>query len=206
MVVMVGNDHWRQIAATARPDDVREAILSGYRDGKLFVPYVPLLKMPPVDCVLDFGCGLGRNLQYLRSIAGQVLGYDLAEMVERCRREVALPLGVELTSDWHSVRGQRFDCVFACLVFQHIDPDELRTILLDCATIAPWTYVLSRGRNDFGGGVFDVITSTGAFHQPEYLHHVEHDPATHGLRCCGTLPPAEVPAADRHYEALFRSQ
>ena len=203
---MIGNDHWCQIAATARPEDVREAILTGYRDGKVFAPYVPLLKMPPLEHVLDFGCGLGRNIPYLCSVAGQVVGFDLAEMIERCRREVALPLGADLTSDWRWVRQQRFDCVFACLVFQHIDPAELRTLLLDCATIAPWTYVLSRGRNDFGGGVFDVIASMGAFHEPEHLHHVEHDPATHGLRRCGTVLAAEVPADDRHYEALFRSQ
>ena len=202
---MIGNDYWRGVAAAERPADVREAILTGYRDGKLFAPYVPLLKLPPLDRILDFGCGLGRNFPYLRSVAGQVVGFDLAEMVERCRREIALPSAVDLTSDWQWVRQQRFDCVFACLVLQHIEPDELATYLRDFAAMAPWTYVLSRGRSDFGGGVFASIAAASAF-TGYACNVVEHDPAMHGLRRSGTVPSAEMPPADdRHYEMLFAS-
>ncbi|HEY6617501.1 MAG TPA: hypothetical protein VIZ32_23400, partial [Vicinamibacterales bacterium] len=83
---MAGIDDWLSVARADDPDDVRERILTGYRDGKPFTPYVPTLAMPAsVTTVLDFGCGLGRNFPYLTSIAGEVVGFDLPPMIERCR-------------------------------------------------------------------------------------------------------------------------
>ncbi len=200
-----GEVYWRRMAGAVRLEDVREAILTGHLDGKPFSPYEPVLEMPAsLARVLDFGCGLGRNFPYLRSAASHVIGFDFAEMVERCRRESAVPDGVELTSDWGAVRRQRFDCVFACLVFQHIEPDALRTYLADLATMARWLYVLSRGRSDFGDGVFQGIASTGTF-AGTACNVVEHDPTTHGLKHCGALPLWQAAADDRHYEALLTS-
>ena len=98
---MIGNDHWRQIAATARPEDVREAILTGYRDGKIFAPYVPLLKMPPLDHVLDFGCGLGRNIPYLCSVADPAGERDRgARRRDRGRAAAAARRVIEGTLSW----------------------------------------------------------------------------------------------------------
>ncbi|HET7216421.1 MAG TPA: hypothetical protein VFJ02_00170 [Vicinamibacterales bacterium] len=51
----------------------------------------------PLHRVLDFGCGLGRNIPYLRSIAEDIVGFDLPPMIERGR---ALGLPALLTSDW----------------------------------------------------------------------------------------------------------
>ena len=206
--MLIGNNHWRRVAGAARLEDVREAILTGYLDGKPFGPYEPVLEMPgPLDRVLDFGCGLGRNFPYLRSVASHVVGFDLEEMIERCRRESLLPDGVELVSDWQQVRCQRFDCVFACLVLQHIEPEELlATYIPDFAAIAPWTYILSRGRSDFGSGVVELIAATGAF-VGSICNVVEHDPATHGLKRCSTVAAKEtfLLADDRHYEMLLAS-
>lgn len=200
---MIGTAHWRRVAEAARVDEVREAILTGYRDGKPFSPYAPMLPMPPMSRVLDFGCGLGRNFPYLRSVSDLVVGFDLEPMVERCRRESAAPDGVELTADWRWVQRQRFDCVFACLVLQHVEPDALRRVYLPAfATMAPWVYLLSRGRNDFGGGVFELIASTGTL-AGKVCNVVEHDSATHRLRLCATVPLREAAADDRHYEALL---
>ena len=200
---MIGKTHWRRVAEAAPLDEVREAILSGYLDGKPFSPYAPLLEMPPLERVLDFGCGLGRNFPYLRSAAHQVVGFDLEQMVQRCRREVDHD-GVVLAADWRWVRRQHFDCVFACLVLQHIAPDDLRTYLSDFARMAPWLYVLSRGRSDFGGGVFQEIASTGTF-AGTVCNVVEHDPTAHGLKHCAAVPLWEALADDRHYEVLLAS-
>lgn len=200
---MIGKTHWSRVAAVAPLGEVREAILTGYLDGKPFAPYAPLLEMPLLERVLDFGCGLGRNFPYLRSAARQVVGFDLEPMVRRCRRE-ADHEGIELTADWQRVRGQRFDCVFACLVLQHIDPDDLGTYLSDFAAMAPWLYVLSRGRSDFGGGVLQGIESTGTF-AGTVCNVVEHDLTTHGLKQCGAVPLREAVADDRHYEVLLAS-
>ena len=199
---MLGDAYWRQAARAERLDEVREAILTGYLDGKPFTPYEPMVTMPPVTRVLDFGCGLGRNFPYLRTAAAQVVGFDLPEMIERGRRESVAGPGVTLSSDWEWVRRQRFDCAFVCLVFQHIQPgDLLRRFLPDLATMTPWLYVLSRGWSDFGRrSVFELVTAsfTGSV-----CNVVEHDPDTHGLKLCGTIPLTEATADDRHYEALL---
>jgi hypothetical protein len=73
---------WVELAATATDDELREKILTGFRDGKPFTPYSPTLALPsPIDGVLDFGCGLGRNFPYLKTIASRVVGFDLPEMI-----------------------------------------------------------------------------------------------------------------------------
>src|SRR6478735_9124403 len=58
---MVGRDYWLSIAELSTPDDLREHILTGFKSGKPFTPYVPTIALPaPLDRVLDFGCGVGR--------------------------------------------------------------------------------------------------------------------------------------------------
>ena len=115
---MAGIDDWLSVARADDPDDVRERILTGYRDGKPFTPYVPTLAMPAsVTTVLDFGCGLGRNFPYLTSIAREVVGFDLPPMIERCRTVGTHPVAC-LTSDWPEVLTRRFDLIVATLVLQ----------------------------------------------------------------------------------------
>ena len=43
---MAGKDDWLSVAEADDPDDVRERILTGYRDGKPFTPYVPTVPLP----------------------------------------------------------------------------------------------------------------------------------------------------------------
>ena len=79
---MPGLDDWLNAARSADPDDLREQILTGFRAGKPFTPYVPTLAMPsPLRSVLDFGCGLGRNFPYLTAAADAVTGFDLEPMI-----------------------------------------------------------------------------------------------------------------------------
>jgi len=42
-----GLDDWLNAARSADPDDLREQILTGFRAGKPFTPYVPTLAMRP---------------------------------------------------------------------------------------------------------------------------------------------------------------
>ena len=147
---MAGIDDWLSVARADDPDDVRERILTGYRDGKPFTPYVPTLAMPAsVTTVLDFGCGLGRNFPYLTSIAREVVGFDLPPMIERCRTVGTHPVAC-LTSDWPEVLTRRFDLIVATLVLQHIETAACRAYLEDFARLAPVSYVLTRVRSDFG--------------------------------------------------------
>jgi SAM-dependent methyltransferase len=129
---MPGRDEWSDIAA-GDADELRERILTGYKAGKPFTPYVPTLTLPaPLESVLDFGCGLGRNFSYLKTVASRVEGYDLPPMIERCRALATEPVS-DLTSDWTDARTRRYALVFASLVLQHIDTAECRRYLADFA-------------------------------------------------------------------------
>jgi hypothetical protein len=49
---MSGRDHWLSIARSTDPDDIREHIitgfiLTGFKAGKPFTPYVPTIALPP---------------------------------------------------------------------------------------------------------------------------------------------------------------
>jgi SAM-dependent methyltransferase len=204
---MAGIDDWLSVARAEDPDDVRERILTGYRDGKPFTPYVPTLAMPAsVTTVLDFGCGLGRNFPYLTSIAREVVGFDLPPMIERCRTLATRPVAC-LTSDWPTVLTRRFDLIVATLVLQHVETAACRAYLEDFARLAPVSYVLTRVRSDFGVNVLQLVADTGLFDAGDCVE-VEHDPVTNQLRVLGreafdTLRTAEEGG---HYEVLLRSR
>ena len=40
---MAGRDYWLSIAQSPDPDDLREHILTGFKNGKPFTPYVPTI-------------------------------------------------------------------------------------------------------------------------------------------------------------------
>ena len=201
---MPGRDEWSVIAA-GDADELRERILTGYKSGKPFTPYIPTIPLPaPIESVLDFGCGLGRNFPHLKTIATRVEGFDLPPMIERCRA-----LGAEqvtrLSSDWPDVRTRRYDLVFASLVLQHIDTDECRRYLVDFAAIAPCVYLLTRTRTDFDAVMLDLVAESGLY-QRSICRIVDHDPATHRLRIIAdrTFEAARHSPDDVHYEVLLR--
>lgn len=198
---------WSALAASASDDDLRERILTGFKDGKPFTPYVPTLALPPaLDRVLDFGCGLGRNFPYLTSVARHVTGFDLPEMIERCRQAGAHRVDA-LSSDWHTLRNERFDLVFASLVLQHMEAAPCAAALADFARMAPVTYLITRGQGDFGFNVLDLVLRAGVFDATVPLE-VNHDDRTHQLRVIGPVPVTDALAPDdgRHFELLLTSR
>lgn len=203
---MAGRDHWLSIARSTDPDDIREHILTGFKSGKPFTPYVPTIAIPaPVERVLDFGCGVGRTFPFLRTIARHVTGFDLPPMIEQCRA-LATERADALVDDWDLVRKSRFDLIVAVLVLQHIEPPACRVYLEDFARMAPAVYLLSRADSDFGTNVFAEVAATGRFDAPECVE-VDHDPDTHQLRVLGRRSFAAASAADArgHYEVLLHS-
>ena len=195
---------WAELAATASETELKDRILTGFKNGKPFTPYVPTLALPAVRSVLDFGCGLGRNFPYLTTIASEVVGYDLPEMIERCRTVSPVPVH-RLTGDWTGVSGMRLDLVFASLVLQHIPTPQIERYAADIARLAPLTYLLSRGTTDGGDNVFDILVRSSLFEMSDCTE-VEHDPATHGLRVIGpaSIEQARRPGNGAHYEVLMR--
>ncbi len=184
---MVGNEHWRQIA-TRSDAEVREEILSGYLEGKPFTPYVPTIDVPIAPArVLDFGCGLGRSFPYLVSIASEVVGFDLPEMVEHCARTGIAEPSVVLRADWPALREEKFDLVFASLVLQHIEPNEVRSYLDDFARMTERVYLLTRGRHDFGGSTCALIDAR--VWEIDAVAIVRHDERAHRLERVGAARP-----------------
>src|SRR5690242_9092867 len=172
---MPGLHDWQSIAATANADDLREHILTGYKTGKPFTPYVPTIELPTSsEWVLDFGCGLGRNFAYLNTVARHVAGFDLPPMIERCRALAADAVDV-LSDSWPTLSSRRFDLIFAALVLQHVEPETCRRYLEDFARMAPVTYLLTRLQSDFGENVLSIVGSSGLF-DIEACAEVEHDP------------------------------
>lgn len=203
---MAGRDEWSDIAA-GDADELRERILTGYKAGKPFTPYIPTIALPTrIESVLDFGCGLGRNFPYLKRIASRVEGFDLPAMIERCR-VLATEQVSDLIGDWNDARTRRYDLVFASLVLQHIDTGECRRYLADFARMAPHVYLLTRTRTDFGAVMLDLVAESGAY-DTGTCRIVDHDPVTHQLRIVGdrTFEEARTSADDVHYETLLRSR
>ena len=204
---MRGRDDWLSAARSADADDLREHILSGYKSGKPFTPYVPTIELPsPIDYLLDFGCGVGRSFPYLKTIAPHVVGFDLPPMIERCRTLAAESIDL-LSDDWDEIRARRFDLIIAALVMQHIEPVICRSYLVDFARMAPVIYVLTRVQNDFGTNVLDLVSETGLFDAEDCVK-VDHDSQTHQLQILGRrrFDEARQSTDLGHYEVLLRSR
>ena len=204
---MPGLDDWLTAARLADADELREQILTGFRSGKPFTPYVPTQALPsPVRSVLDFGCGLGRNFPYLTSLGASVTGFDLPPMIERCRALAPTPVE-RLSDDWAALRASSFDLIFASLVMQHIETDACRAYLRDFAGMAPQVYLLTRTQTDFGVNVLQLVGEAEAF-DPGDCVRVEHDAVTHQLRVLGqaTFDHARNASGPEHYEVLLRAR
>ena len=201
-----GINEWQSVATNAGADDLREHILTGYKSGKPFTPYVPTIPVPSsIDWVLDFGCGVGRSFPYLKSIARHVVGFDLPPMIVRCRGLASAPVDL-LSDNWALASSRRFDMIFAALVLQHVEPDVCRRYLADFARIAPVTYLLTRLQSDFDENVLAIVADSRLF-DVEACAEVEHDASTHTLRQVGqpSFTAISRAADNRHYEVRLRS-
>ena len=202
---MAGRNDWLTVAREGSADDLRERILTGFKEGKPFTPYRPTIALPSgMSTILDFGCGLGRNFPFLRELGAHVAGFDLPPMIERCR-ELAPVQADELSSDWASIQSRKFDLIFATLVLQHIEPEACRTYLSDFARMAGAVYLLTRVESDFDTRVLHDVAAVGAY-EPGVCVQVEHDQDTHQLRVVARSTFEQVRSAGQageHYEVLL---
>ena len=92
-----------------------------------------LLRGGKIERILDFGCGVGRSLHFLRSAFpnSQLFGFDPSpECIAEARSK---GLSASLTESWANIPAGTFDCVFAANVFHHIEPNDRSRELLKCA-------------------------------------------------------------------------
>lgn len=99
-----------------------------------------------VKKILDFGVGLGRNQTYLNSIAEEVHGFDLPEMIEKYKQ------GKKdrnlLFEDIEKIHND-YSLVYECTVFQHMPPQEVLFSLMKLASKSKFLISYSRTYNDF---------------------------------------------------------
>lgn len=108
--------------------------------------------------VLDFGCGVCRNTGYL-SITypnWNVYGYDNENMLNHasdfCLQKYKLNVkkqpNLTLTSNWEVLKTEKFDVIFALLVFQHIYEKDINNYLKDISKMTKKFVVFGRRFND----------------------------------------------------------
>jgi SAM-dependent methyltransferase len=139
----------------------------------------------PWRAVLDFGCGVGRNIPGLLARGGDVTGYDFPNMVSMAREylgdDYERVTWVEPPAS--NLAGRRFDLVVATLVFQHIHRDEIGDVLrVLYDTLQPdgRLYVASRMWRDCDHGSvwpsilerFAPVTPLDERHDEEMHQHV----------------------------------
>jgi glycosyltransferase involved in cell wall biosynthesis len=136
-------------------EEAKNYILSDYAHGKTGFVHCDFLNDPRVadklkGCkkILDFGCGVGRNLKKLRELApaASLYGYDFPNMIDLAMKFLGdfhlRRLGTddegpfwkdEIVLMDYQIPGP-WDAVVATIVFQHIPEVELRGILKELAT------------------------------------------------------------------------
>tara|TARA_B100002019_G_scaffold293521_1_gene321900 strand:+ start:10353 stop:11000 length:648 start_codon:yes stop_codon:yes gene_type:complete len=108
--------------------------------------------------ILDFGCGVCRNVIFLSESLpkSNIYGYDNDPMLDRGRELTITKYNknldnipnVHLSSNWNWVKQQKFDLIYATLVFQHIPEPILTQYLTDIKSMTNTLLVAGRRFND----------------------------------------------------------
>jgi SAM-dependent methyltransferase len=93
------------------------------------------------DCVLDFGCGVGRFAGAIASLARGYLGADpVQRAIELCPRSDGLSFVVDEGQDLG-----KFDLVVAITVLQHVPDSEVSGVIQRLVRMEPRRVVLIEG-------------------------------------------------------------
>lgn len=142
------SEFWENLTDEA---EALDAILTGYKgrveDMPVYEDVTSLLNKS--GNILDFGCGAGRNLKYLKDHYSQVYGYDYPNMLQLVSRETLAAGNVLITSDWGFINNYKYDEILYSLVLQHIHPEEIRSILARLTSCSSRHIIHSRIWVDF---------------------------------------------------------
>ena len=142
--------------------EVADLIATGTKSMEDFLPNTELINCMKLDSsdevsILDFGCGMGRNLQAMLDTKWKLVGYDSKEMISRAKKFLKNPNRIDFYMDWNDVKKLKFDWVIASLVFQHIQHKALRNYLQDLQKMTNNLLINGRMFNDHGGNTWDIV-------------------------------------------------
>jgi|694.fasta_scaffold60472_2 SAM-dependent methyltransferase len=108
--------------------------------------------------VLDFGCGVGRNIfDFSHKFKNwKFYGYDNPNMLKKAKeysikkfnKNIEDYPNIQLFSEWDTLKSFRFDCIYATIVFQHIHEKDLNNYLQDIKQMTNKLVVSGRRFND----------------------------------------------------------
>ena len=111
--------------------------------------------------VLDFGCGVGRNIFYISKICNQVYGFDFPNMLQMLQKRPKWEecSNIELFSDWKKLTVLNYDTVYCCISLQHFCTKDILYYVEEFAKKAKILYVHGRDFNDHDNDkVCDVVS------------------------------------------------
>lgn len=149
-----------------------------------------------ISSVLDFGCGLGRNLEYLTTTFpyANVLGYDIPSMINKYKQ---LSMPYEVTDDWSYIEGLKLDLIYSCTVLQHLDTSEMINFLNYASTSAKYLYLHTRCYNDVGR---DWHNATGGTNIASLFHPTKFEI----LECSIDINKIKSLEDETHYDILYK--
>ena len=85
------------------------------------------------ELALDFGAGVGRNINSILKKFNNVIAYDLPNIVNLLNNfdEIYDKSKTIYTSDWSEIVNKKFDCIYADSVLHHVEKNELLMYLND---------------------------------------------------------------------------
>ncbi len=118
---------------------------------------------------LDFGCGTGRNINKILEKFDTVVAYDLPNILniaknfnhefdkEKCK----------FFSNWEEVSNQKFDCILADSVFNHVEKKELLIYLEDMKKMT--NKIIVHGRRFMDDGNRDLLPIFNKYFNVEFI-------------------------------------
>lgn len=154
-------DRWVKTAKLPTAQ-VKECILTNHESKGWEASAAPLLnlikdwmKLNTGSSILDYGCGLGRNLIPLAAAGHYVYGFDTEAMIQAARPIIeASEYTIHLYDDFQNIQhlvnaSDPFNLILVSLVAQHMHPDDIRDAFSQFPKMGTSLLVTGRDWNDF---------------------------------------------------------
>ena len=148
-------DYWKSFITSSQEDALAKDLNSSWNENsksystatEIPIPYLDYMKQDiKLYKVIDFGVGLGRNQQYLKSIFNEVHGFDLPEMIEKYKKIASK--NNKLIHDACEF-DDNYSLLYETTVFQHMPPDEVLFYLTYLSHRTKYYFSWTRSYNDF---------------------------------------------------------